>query len=240
MVRKNVELELQALVLLQYQLGLIKIDNELTNAATNDDEIMSIVIKKSRDEYEALMNSRQSGRSQSTTAAAAGPDLPVQKPQDLETAKKLVKSERLAENLKQELNQQDHINRKLVRDELRNNNAQPAAPSSHKEAFGERPASAAKRNTANAGSGGGDQLRDRFQNMKFNEESGSSKSHARNVSKKTDEDDEDILIRYNNNSKPNNAASSASPSSSSTAVTNDLTHALLTVSLVIILYVRFK
>lgn len=46
-------------------------------------------------------------------------ELPVQKQKDLETAKKLVKSEHLVENLKQELNQQEKINRKIVRDELK-------------------------------------------------------------------------------------------------------------------------
>ena len=55
MVRKNVELELQALVLLQYQLGIIRSDRP----GDEDDEIMAIVMKKSKDEYESLMKSRQ-------------------------------------------------------------------------------------------------------------------------------------------------------------------------------------
>lgn len=57
MVRKNVELELQALVLLQYQLGIIPSDRPA--ATGDDDEIMAIVIKKSKDEYDSLMKSRQ-------------------------------------------------------------------------------------------------------------------------------------------------------------------------------------
>lgn len=107
MVRKNVELELQALVLLQYQLGIIRSDREAGKG--DDDEIMAIVMKKSKDEYEMLMRSRQPNRSV---------ELPIQRAQDLETAKKLVKSERLVENLKQELNQQEIINRKILKDEL--------------------------------------------------------------------------------------------------------------------------
>lgn len=114
MIRKNVELELQALVLLQYQLGIIRSSDGLNSGTnTNDDEIMAIVMKKSKDEYDLLMKSRNAASSSRT-------ELPVRREQDLETAKKLVKSERLVDGLKNELSQQEEINRKIVRDELRN------------------------------------------------------------------------------------------------------------------------
>ena len=72
MVKKNIELELQALILLQAQLGLVKTigsDNKLEQ----DDEIMSIVIRKSKDEYDALLNSRQ---------RTASSNMPIQKQQE--------------------------------------------------------------------------------------------------------------------------------------------------------------
>ena len=106
MVKKNIELELQALILLQAQLGLVKTigsDNKLEQ----DDEIMSIVIRKSKDEYDALLNSRQ---------RTASSNMPIQKQQDLEIAKKIVKSEQITENLKSEYENQDYLNRKLVKD----------------------------------------------------------------------------------------------------------------------------
>jgi hypothetical protein len=110
MVKKNIELELQALILLQAQLGLVKTigsDNKLEQ----DDEIMSIVIRKSKDEYDALLNSRQ---------RTASSNMPIQKQQDLEIAKKIVKSEQITENLKSEYENQDYLNRKLVKDAVLN------------------------------------------------------------------------------------------------------------------------
>lgn len=109
MVRKNVELELQALVLLQCQLGLIKTGD---NSQENDDQIMALVIKKSKDEYDSLMNTKQ--KSPNPT-----PNLPVQKPQDIETAKKIAnKSDRIVESLKNELDQQDLLNKKIIEEQL--------------------------------------------------------------------------------------------------------------------------
>ena len=83
MIRKNIELELQALVLLQHQLGIIKSTKDsLTDGSMNEDEIMAIVIKKSKDEYDMLMNSRNK--------------ITDNQQNDLETAKKIVKkSEKL-------------------------------------------------------------------------------------------------------------------------------------------------
>lgn len=107
MIRKNVELELQALVLLQYQLGIIRHDG---SQSISDDEIMALVIKKSKDEYDAVMNSKNRSR--------GAVEMPIQREQDYETAKKLVKSDRLMENLKTELDQQEYINKKLVQEEL--------------------------------------------------------------------------------------------------------------------------
>ena len=122
MVRKNVELELQALVLLQHQLGLIRSNSrqdekapvQQQHAGVTEDEIMQMVMKKSKDEYEALMNSKKSSTSSSSI------ELPIKKPEDLETAKKLVKSQELVENLKHELDEQDYINNKLIKEELTN------------------------------------------------------------------------------------------------------------------------
>ena len=102
MVRKNIELELQALILLQYQLGLVK----STPTNTEEDAIMAIVIKKSKDEYDAL--TAKGGRHNAASTS------------DLETAKKLVKSDRLVESLRNELDQQDYLNRKIVDQELSN------------------------------------------------------------------------------------------------------------------------
>ena len=107
MIRKNIELELQALILLQHQLGLVK----PTEGLNDDDEIMQIVIRKSKDEYDSLLSSRQRGN-QATV------DMPIKKPQDLEIATKLVKSEKIVENLKSELDQQDYLNKKIIEEEL--------------------------------------------------------------------------------------------------------------------------
>ncbi len=135
MVRKNVELELQALVLLQYQLGIIKpgqgggSGGGALSEAITDDEIMSLVIKKSKDEYDAVMSSKQrtaaassnhssSSNSNNNNSNNSSNATAIQKSSDLETAKKLIKSDRFMENLQSELDQQDFINKKLVEEEL--------------------------------------------------------------------------------------------------------------------------
>lgn len=109
MVRKNIELELQALILLQYQLGIIKSG---TGEAKNDDddEIMQLVIKRSADEYDSLMKSRDKGKTYQHDM----------KPQDFETAKKLVKQKELVEVLSDELDQQEYLNRKILKENLKN------------------------------------------------------------------------------------------------------------------------
>ena len=133
MIRKNVELELQALVLLQYQLGIIKTGqvggSNTGGSDITDDEIMALVIKKSKDEYDAVMNSKQRSRS------VENDYMPMPKSQDMETANKLVKSDRFMENLQTELDQQAYINKQLVLGEL-NSKLQVV----------ERPISASKKN----------------------------------------------------------------------------------------------
>ena len=74
MIKKNIELELQALILLQAQLGLVKSLSGDKNDR-EEDEIMSIVIRKSKDEYDALINNRQ---------RTNNPNMPIQRAQDLE------------------------------------------------------------------------------------------------------------------------------------------------------------
>jgi hypothetical protein len=105
MIRKNVELELQALVLLQYQLGILDKNvngRQASSASVTDDEIMALVLKRSKDEYDALMRNNN-------------------KSNEIEIAKNLLKSDQLIQNLKTELDQQDYINRKIVKEELNTN-----------------------------------------------------------------------------------------------------------------------
>ena len=110
MIKKNIELELQALILLQAQLGLVKsMTGTVDGDQSNDDEIMNIVIRKSKDEYDALLNGRQRSFNPSSQTA-------IQRPQDLEIAKRILKSEEITENLKNELVQQDYLNRKIIKD----------------------------------------------------------------------------------------------------------------------------
>ncbi len=120
MIRKNIELELQALVLLQHQLGIIKSTSDpLTDGNMNDDEIMAIVIKKSKDEYDMLMRSRNNISNNQQT--------------DLETAKKIVKkSEKLVETIKNDLEHQDHISKKIVKETLETSSGNNERPSSAK------------------------------------------------------------------------------------------------------------
>ena len=120
MVRKNVELELQALVLLQHQLGLIKRNSPSTkkqHQEDGDDEIMRMVMQKSKDEYEAL-----TAKTNNKASAESTTTMPIKRVEDLETAKKLIKSHELVDNLRQELDQQDKISNKLIRDELKSKN----------------------------------------------------------------------------------------------------------------------
>ena len=141
MVRKNVELELQALVLLQHQLGIIKgkdkgekqRHHQHRHHNENDDEIMKMVMKRSKDEYEALMQSKKKNADFEDDAS-----LPIQRAEDLETAKKLVKSDELVNNLKNELDQQDKINHQIVKEELADSTPKTSSRV-------ERPASAASK-----------------------------------------------------------------------------------------------
>ena len=114
MIKKNIELELQALILLQAQLGLVKSLSGDKNDR-EEDEIMSIVIRKSKDEYDALINNRQ---------RTNNPNMPIQRAQDLEMAKKIIKSEEISENLKNEFEQQDYLNRKITKDAVLNGTIQ--------------------------------------------------------------------------------------------------------------------
>lgn len=207
MIRKNVELELQALVLLQYQLGIIRSDkntaphhgntnttNNNNNNNSNDDEIMAIVIKKSKDEYDSLMKSRQQSKSSSS---AANYDLPVRKPQDLEIAKKLVNSN-LKDDLRQELNQQENINRKLVEDELHSSDDVVTKKIASTNAYNnERPMSAAKRSVVD--------LDSRMQAMKFEEADRGRRpqSGRKNRPNDDDSDDDDIVGKRNSHKATN-------------------------------------
>ena len=193
MVRKNVELELQALVLLQYQLGIIQSEKELN--AANGDEIMAIVMRKSKDEYDSLMRSRQLTSSPQQPAKSSGgtADIPLKKPQDLETAKKLVKSEKLVENLKQELHEQDKINRIIVQEEL----TEPVV---------KRPASARKTAPNDA------DLRLQLDRMKL-EEARSKQGSTMATPRRAFRDDDDDVV---------GAASSAPPPPPPTNITHSI------------------
>lgn len=220
-MRKNVELELQALVLLQYQLGLIKPESK---EAANDDEIMAIIMKKSKDEYDLLMNSNRHQRQPAATAAAAvggssNVDLPIKKPKDLETAKQLVKSEELVENLKQELDQQEYLNRKIVQDELKNKHNTGAGASTARL---DRPMSAKKITTPRD-----DNVSSRMQNMRLddrnlNNSGGRHKNERKNIHE--DEDDDDIMT-YEKGPVHKSTSSSSRPP------VNDLTHSILAVNI---------
>jgi hypothetical protein len=173
MARKNVELELQALVLLQYQLGIIKPGSAAgASDSITDDEIMSLVIKKSKDEYEAVMKSKQRAASEPSSATVA-----IQKSSDLETAKKLIKSDRLIENLQSELDQQAFINKKLVEEEL--------SPKGRlTNAHVERPMSASRKSL---------EIASKLQDMKLNESRKASESGKGDKSSKFADDDDDIV-----------------------------------------------
>ncbi|RNA16661.1 cilia- and flagella-associated 36 isoform X1, partial [Brachionus plicatilis] len=108
MVRKNIELELQALILLQYQLGIIKSGSG--EAKSDEDKIMELVIKKSADEYDSKVNSRNKTKNYQHEM----------QPEDYDIAKKLVKSNELVEVLNDELDHQEHLNRKILKENLKN------------------------------------------------------------------------------------------------------------------------
>lgn len=145
MVRKNIELELQALILLQYQLGIIKSGNSAINS--DDDNIMQLVIKKSADEYDSLIKSRNTAQSSKNEM----------KSQDYETAKKLAKSNELVEVLNDELDQQEYLNRKILKENLK----KPAS---------DRPISARK-----------SKVEDYFKDMKIQDSSRNAEGNAKIV-----------------------------------------------------------
>lgn len=146
MVRKNIELELQALILLQYQLGIIKSGNDSINS--DDDKIMQLVIKKSADEYQSIVKSRNASQNSRCEMES----------KDYETAKKLVKSNELVEALNDELDQQEYLNRKILKENLK----KPAS---------DRPASARK-----------SKVEDHFKNMKIQDNSKNEEDKAKIVS----------------------------------------------------------
>ncbi len=101
MVKKNVELELQALILLQFQLGLKNRRGEAK--VTEDDEIMAMVIMRSKDEYE------EKARKGKTEQA------------ELETALKISQeSEVIERSLQYEIDQQAYLSRRAVKKEMKN------------------------------------------------------------------------------------------------------------------------
>jgi len=96
MIRKNVELELQALVLLQCQLGLF------TDMIENEDHILSIVIQRSKDEYER--------RSILVTN------------EDFKIARDIADSKEATKALQKDFEQQDDINKRLLEMKLNSGN----------------------------------------------------------------------------------------------------------------------
>lgn len=171
MIKKNIELELQALILLQAQLGLMKSSN---NIVDKEDEIMTIVIRKSKDEYDALVNSKQ--------------DMPIKKPQDLEIAKKLVKSEEITENLKSELEQQDYLSRKLVKDAVLNGTKSEETNIKSTN----RPVSARKTKDL-------DEATYNLENMRLNEKQSPKRSVSNLKLRRQDNDDDDDIQASSSN-----------------------------------------
>ncbi len=179
MIRKNIELELQALVLLQHQLGIIKSTNDsLVNSNMNDDEIMAIVIKKSKDEYDMLMNNRNK--------------ITDNQQADLETAKKIVKkSDKLVETIKNDLDHQDHISKKIVKETLETSNSNNERPSSAKP-------------KANSFS-------QQFEKISLNDDEkryGSNNIKKNSSSKYGDDDDDDVVESF---ARPASRITSARP-----------------------------
>lgn len=188
MVKKNIELELQALILLQAQLGLMK---TLNGDVDKEDEIMTIVIRKSKDEYDALINNKQRTPSNESTRT----DMPIKKPQDLEIAKKLVKSEKITENLKSELKQQDSLSRQIAKDAVLN-----GTKSDESDLKIERPVSARKKEIDNL-------------NAKFDNINQSNKRAVSNLRLREEEDDDNDDIQasasaYNYESSSNQIVNS--------------------------------
>jgi hypothetical protein len=198
MVRKNVELELQALVLLQYQLGIIKPGSHASGGSVStdnmaDDEIMSLVIKKSKDEYDAMLNTKQRGATGTAPSskpsgggsggASAAPPEPIQKSSDMETAKKLSKSDRFMENLQNELDQQDYINKKLVEEEL-----SPKGRLTNTNV--ERPMSASRKSL---------EIASKMQDMRLSESRNAGAGASGGRSKYNDDDDD--IVAYGHDQK---------------------------------------
>jgi hypothetical protein len=106
---------------------------------------MAIIIRKSKDEYDQLLLSRQH-QPDSAKASIATANVEI-KSSDIETAKKIVKSEEIVENLKQELDQQEYLNKKLVKQELVQaaNSSLTSTPERPISAASRRPTSAAKK-----------------------------------------------------------------------------------------------
>lgn len=130
MIKKNVELELQALLLLQFQLGMAQKDMRAFN---DGDEIMAIVIQKSRDEYER--------GSRATSSEASSQPAAINK-SEMEMAKKIVcDSDHIERSLQYEIDQQAYLNRKMIKHEIK----QPGLETTGSSSEQARPASAAKR-----------------------------------------------------------------------------------------------
>jgi hypothetical protein len=116
MIKKNVELELQALILLQYQLGLLQSSASIVD---KEDEIMAIVMRKSKDEYEAMMSNKKKFDNQYNNQQPQQVRLPAQRDQDMETAKRLARAESLMMSLKSEIDQQEVAHAKLIEEQLK-------------------------------------------------------------------------------------------------------------------------
>ena len=76
---------------------------------------MAIVIRKSKDEYDAILGNKSA--SMPSNRRSASPEIKL-KSSELETAKKIVKADEIVEHLKNEFDQQDYMNKKLVKHEL--------------------------------------------------------------------------------------------------------------------------
>ncbi len=98
MVKKNVELELQALILLQFQLGVNRRGKEVKVA--EEDEIMAMVIMRSKDEYEERA---RLGKAEQETAQRISEE-----------------SEEIEKSLQYEIDQQAYLARRAVKKEMKN------------------------------------------------------------------------------------------------------------------------
>jgi hypothetical protein len=115
MVRRNVEIELQSLLLLQHKLGLIDTTAGL-KMETDDEKIMSIIINKSKEEYDAIYKATKGGieanRGHVHSSMTSRED-------DNEVAYTIAKkSSIIIDNLKNELDQNDFEKRQMMKSEL--------------------------------------------------------------------------------------------------------------------------